>query len=70
MRINLEIIIAPIFSQSFESGKVPDIWKTAVVTPIFRSRLPTEGWYPGPIVSDVHGLSDVRPMSDVCWSRR
>ena len=24
---------------------------------IFRSRLPTEGWYPGPIASDVHGLS-------------
>ena len=30
----------------------------------FRSRLPTEGWYPGPIASDVHGLS-VCPMSDV-----
>ena len=30
---------------------------------IFRSRLPTEGWYPGPIASDVHGLSDVRCLS-------
>ena len=24
---------------------------------VFRSRLPTKGWYPGPIASDVHGLS-------------